>query len=139
MDALPWTTRPNSGIKPNTGSRLTLKFRVVRGTTFHPESAREECCSARSGRSEQLTRGIGRKYCRRMVTPLWTTLDEATGRAKAEVLNGVILGTIPDSCASFSELHDFADANGFGGAFENGFEVEDVEFWNCVQSSLDLG
>ena len=38
-------------------------------------------------------------------------------RAKTEVLAHVAAGIVPRTCASFSELHDYVDANGYGGAF----------------------
>ena len=46
------------------------------------------------------------------------TIEQATEQAKAEILADVAAGTVPQACASFSELHDYVDANGYGGAFE---------------------
>lgn len=72
-------------------------------------------------------------------------------RCKAEILADVQRGTVPATCASFSELHDYVDANGYGGAFEEGVwpiladddsNIEEchaaTEFWNAVQDTVDL-
>jgi hypothetical protein len=46
---------------------------------------------------------------------------------------------VPGSVADFSELHNYVDANGYGGAFENSaHSVGDVDFWNSVQEALDI-
>ena len=48
-------------------------------------------------------------------------------------------GTVPSTCASFSELHDYTDANGYGGAFERPFDNDETDFWNAVQDAVDAG
>jgi hypothetical protein len=58
-------------------------------------------------------------------------------RAKAEILADVAAGTVPSTCASFSELHDYTDANGYGGAFERPFYNNETDFWNAVQDAVD--
>jgi hypothetical protein len=58
-------------------------------------------------------------------------------RAKREVLAHVAAGIVPRTCASFSELHDFVDANGYGGAFERPFDNNESDFWNAVQDAVD--
>jgi hypothetical protein len=58
-------------------------------------------------------------------------------RAKAEILADVAAGTVPSTCASFSELHDYTDANGYGGAFERPFDNNETDFWNAVQDAVD--
>ncbi len=76
------------------------------------------------------------------------TINEAITRSKAEILIDVASGIVPETCASFSELHDYVDANGYGGAFENTPLCADddsniaechanVDFWNTVQASVD--
>lgn len=59
--------------------------------------------------------------------------------AAEEVLNHIGDNTVPANVASFSQLHDHVDANGYGGAFEIGFDSGDecVSFWNRVQNNLD--
>jgi hypothetical protein len=64
-------------------------------------------------------------------------LRRVVERAKAEILADVAAGTVPNTCASFSELHDYTDANGYGGAFERPFDNEETDFWNAVQDAVD--
>ena len=64
-------------------------------------------------------------------------LRRVVERAKAEILADVAAGTVPSTCASFSELHDYTDANGYGGAFERPFDNEETDFWNAVQDAVD--
>ncbi len=78
------------------------------------------------------------------------TRAKAIERAKREILADVADGTVPATCASFGELHDYVDANGYGGAFEDGnFSIcadddsniaechANVDFWNDVQDAVD--
>jgi hypothetical protein len=64
-------------------------------------------------------------------------LRQVVERAKTEILADVTAGTVPNTCASFSELHDYTDANGYGGAFERPFDNEETDFWNAVQDAVD--
>ena len=64
-------------------------------------------------------------------------LRQVVERAKAEILADVAAGTVPSTCASFSELHDYTDANGYGGAFERPFDNGETDFWNAVQDAVD--
>lgn len=64
-------------------------------------------------------------------------LHRVAARAKAEILADVAAGTVPNTCASFSELHDYTDANGYGGAFERPFDNNETDFWNAVQDTVD--
>ena len=73
-----------------------------------------------------------------MTTPTWTNFANACESAKQEILLDVIAGVVPATCVSFSELHDYVDANGYGGAFEHGFRSEDTAFWDRIQSALDV-
>jgi len=56
-------------------------------------------------------------------------------RMKAEIMADVRRGRVPRLVASFSELHNYVDANGYGGAFERKRLV--VEFWNEAQSRVN--
>lgn len=58
-------------------------------------------------------------------------------RAKSEILADVAAGIVPNTCASYSELHDYVDANGYGGAFERPFDNNETDFWNAVQDAVD--
>ena len=64
-------------------------------------------------------------------------LRQVVERAKTEILGDVASGTVPSTCASFSELHDYTDANGYGGAFERPFDNNETDFWNAVQDAVD--
>jgi hypothetical protein len=64
-------------------------------------------------------------------------LHRVVERAKAEILADVASGTVPSTCASFSELHDYTDANGYGGAFDLPFDNNETDFWNAVQDAVD--
>ena len=62
-------------------------------------------------------------------------------RAKREVLEDVSSGRVPANVADFAALHDHVDANGYGGAFEDGVDVSSDEghaFWCRVQNEVDL-
>ncbi len=61
-------------------------------------------------------------------------------RAKAEILADIAKGIVPASVKTFAQLHDFVDANGYGGAFEGEFDGSDagLNFWNRVQDEVDL-
>jgi hypothetical protein len=71
-------------------------------------------------------------------------LKVTVDRAKNEILADVASGRVPVSCMSFSELHDYVDANEYGGAVEalDSEEVDsedfDTDFWNRVQHEVDL-
>ena len=64
-------------------------------------------------------------------------LRQVVDRAQAEILADVAAGTVPNTCASFSELHDYTDANGYGGAFDRPFDNNETDFWNAVQTAVD--
>ena len=64
-------------------------------------------------------------------------LHRVVERAKTEILADIAAGTVPITCASFSELHDYTDANGYGGAFDRPFDNNETDFWNAVQTAVD--
>jgi hypothetical protein len=43
------------------------------------------------------------------------TIDQTVSRMKVEIMTEIQAGRIPDTVESFSELHDYVDANEFGG------------------------
>lgn len=43
------------------------------------------------------------------------SLEQIIARMKSEILVDITNGTIPETCASFGELHDYVDANCYGG------------------------
>jgi len=70
------------------------------------------------------------------------TLIERIELAKAEIRTDILCGVIPASVASFSELHDYVDANEYGGLctdeFMNSFDSEDamIEASNTLQDAV---
>jgi len=82
------------------------------------------------------------------------TFDEVVSQMKAEVLDEIKAGRIPSTVRSFSELHDYIDANelggfcddeivdemieNFGGRDENeGMPDEMMRFMNDAQHAID--
>jgi len=58
--------------------------------------------------------------------------------AKAEILEDIKTKLVPRTVADFSELHDYVDANYYGGFCEENYEAsKDYEFENSVQSALN--
>ncbi len=43
------------------------------------------------------------------------TLNESIERMKKEILEDIKTGCVPADCSSFSSLHDYVDANCYGG------------------------
>jgi len=66
-------------------------------------------------------------------------LQEAIQRAKEEISEDIAKGVVPSTVKSFSELHDYVDANEYGGAFEVEWDDSDkfCTFWNKVQDACD--
>ena len=59
-------------------------------------------------------------------------------RAKKEILEDVENGIVPNDVDSFKELHEYVDANGYGGFFEENYAIsKDFKFENAVQNKLD--
>ncbi|MBU1690635.1 MAG: hypothetical protein KKD65_07845 [Gammaproteobacteria bacterium] len=47
------------------------------------------------------------------------TLDESIERMKQEIIEDVKDGRVPENCPSFSALHEYVDANCYGGFCED--------------------
>jgi hypothetical protein len=71
-------------------------------------------------------------------------LGPAVERGTREILEDIADGTVPASVRSFSRLHDYTDANHYGGAFEADLPADDADprrdaffaYWNAVQDRL---
>ncbi len=68
--------------------------------------------------------------------------DAVVARGKAEIIEDVLGGIVHCDVRSFSDLHDYVDANGYGGLFEAWYEGctecdKFTGFWNRVQDTLD--
>lgn len=64
-------------------------------------------------------------------------------QSKREILRDIKRGIIPPTVATYSELHDYVDANLYGGAEDCWWEGctdndEFCAFWNQVQRRVDL-
>jgi hypothetical protein len=70
-------------------------------------------------------------------TEISNELDRRTARARREVLADVAAGTVPATVRSFSELHEYVDANGYGGAFEDDAPEANDDIWNALQDAID--
>lgn len=73
-------------------------------------------------------------------------IEVATRWAKDQVSADINKGVVPADVKDFAKLHEFVDANYYGGAFEWPTLVSDmdsvtqdqhVKFWNAVQSNVD--
>lgn len=76
-------------------------------------------------------------------------LVDVVARIKEEILYDIARGVVPSTCSSFSELHDYVDANCYGGFCDDefsdkfglpsdiGFSEEVYEFVNNAQMSID--
>lgn len=87
------------------------------------------------------------EWVAKMGLPIGTDpLESAVTIGKRQILKDIRCGTVPKSVGSFSELHDYVDANYYGNAFEwPALPNEDPDevyvatmatFWNTVQDQL---
>lgn len=69
------------------------------------------------------------------------TLPATIQRMKSEILADIAAGVVPATVASFSELHDYVDANMYGGG--GNLDVDSEEFsafcdmLNDAQNAID--
>jgi hypothetical protein len=61
--------------------------------------------------------------------------EEILNRMKAEIIADMSSGVVPNNVRSFSELHDYVDANCYGG-FCDKLDV-DVDMLNSLQCEID--
>lgn len=67
-----------------------------------------------------------------------TKINALVEKSKLEILQDIEIGVLPESVSSFSELHDYVDANCYGGFCEDDYEVsENYELENEVQNQVD--
>ncbi len=73
-------------------------------------------------------------------------IDSCVAQVKAEIRADVASGVVPASVASFSELHDYVDANCYGGLCDSDSPhhaaampdgTVDAGFVNSVQDAVD--
>lgn len=64
--------------------------------------------------------------------------DIILNQAKKEILSDIKEGIVPDTVTSFSDLHDFVDANYYGGFCAENYEAsKDFDFEDEIQTKLD--
>lgn len=67
-----------------------------------------------------------------MTTKTSTFTDEDVRRVaetvKSEILEDIANGVLPETISTYSELHDYVDANGYGGFLDAAFEYGHL--WN---------
>jgi hypothetical protein len=76
-------------------------------------------------------------------------LQATVARMKAEILADIAAGTVPATVASFSELHDYVDANTYGGFCDDeyvarfglpsdeGYPESQYNFENSAQNAVN--
>lgn len=69
--------------------------------------------------------------CNKMIT-----IDESIERIKREIIDDIKAGRVPADCPSFSALHDYVDANCYGG-FCDDFGGLTAAALNEAQNSID--
>ncbi len=109
------------------------KLRKARGATTLPAHSQVPDFVAFSSRRDAL-------FAMAHVLVEATRLASTIKRAMAEVVADVEAGRVPAEVRSFSQLHDYVDANYYGGAFEREHDPssdEDTNFFNAVQNAVN--
>lgn len=71
------------------------------------------------------------------------SIEETVLRMKTEIATDVVEGTVPDDVPSFSALHDYVDANCYGGMCDSGLPERfgSIDAWiahaNEAQTAVD--
>jgi len=69
---------------------------------------------------------------------LYTDVGKTADMIKLEIRADMIAGTVPESVRSFSELHDYVDANAYGGFCDDViFDALIVKFGGCADDEFD--
>ena len=64
-------------------------------------------------------------------------IERRVQQARQEILQDVIAGTVPRATRSFSKLHDYTDANWYGGGFDDELSNEaGIAVLNEVQQDV---
>ena len=91
------------------------------------------------GGSEAFSANVDEAEAERLIRE--ALMEAAVARAKREIQADVKLGRVPTSVTSFSELHDYVDANEYGGLCDDGQPGMDHEDWiawgNSIQTRVD--
>lgn len=73
--------------------------------------------------------------------PLKWDVQSLIERIKEEIIEDALDGTVPATVRDYSELHDFVDANGYGGLFDDDCPLgvgsqEDVDVINAATDAV---
>jgi len=64
--------------------------------------------------------------------------DIILNKAKKEILSDIKEGIVPNAVTSFSDLHDFVDANYYGGFCDENYKAsKHFQFEDEIQTKLD--
>jgi hypothetical protein len=66
------------------------------------------------------------------------TLDESIKRMKQEIIKDIKAKRVPADCPSFSALHDYVDANEYGGFCEDALAVALIEHFGGIDKNEGL-
>ena len=110
----------------------TILYSVLYRDVREAERQRPGIRCVHHGRPNRTSKGTDWRYTAK-------ALAAVVARSKVEILEDMHAGIVPCHVSSFAELHDYVDANGYGGAFEEPFDGsgEACRFWNAVQDTLD--
>lgn len=65
-------------------------------------------------------------------------MNNTLSKAKQEILRDIKVGLVPQNIESFVQLHNFVDANCYGGFCNKTYTIsENFEFENEIQNELD--
>lgn len=65
------------------------------------------------------------------------SFEDAVARIKREILRDISGGIVSGDVKSFSALHDYVDANEYGGFSCDSSSESDMDFMNVVRAEID--
>jgi hypothetical protein len=66
------------------------------------------------------------------------TLDESIERMKQEIIADIKIGRVPVDCPSFSALHEYVDANCYGGFCENDVMQALIDHFGGIDENIGM-
>ena len=72
--------------------------------------------------------------------PARLNFAQTVDRIKREIRADIADGVLPPTVSSYADLHDFVDANGYGGAFDPQHDPSDqaqADFWEAAHDAVD--
>lgn len=64
-------------------------------------------------------------------------VNAIVARGRTEIVRDIARGTVPPTVTSFAELHDYVDANCYGGLCDDDAPDPELGYGNPVQNALD--